>query len=494
MTPINIDFVALNIPSLLPIFITLFAALLLMVLDLIKPIGKLANTLISMSATIASLYVVMNVSVGQKGYFDLLTIDSITVLSQIIILLASTIFIPLSLTSKRFHEFELPEFYSLFLFVVSGFQIMVSTTNFALIFLGLETSSLALYTLISMHNRDRSVEGAIKYFTMGSLAAGFLAFGIALFYLATGSLDIAVGLANLESGSTHLNYGILLAGLAFILAAFAFKLSIVPFHTWTPDVYEGASAPLAGYMSIVPKMAGFVVMIRLFETLVQMDVVWVRDMLIICAVATMTIGNILALVQESVKRMLAFSSISHAGFVLVAILVATTESNSALFLYWTIFTFANLGAFSMLWVSRHKNKIFHNRFDHPFSKFSGMVYLSPIGAICMAVFMLSLAGVPPFGLFWGKFFLISSVVSEGYVFLALVMLLNSAIAVYYYVKLIVYMFLRDPSQNDSTLYYNNITPVFKFIIAAAATISVFAMAGVDWILKFIYGYLQLSGF
>ena len=208
MTPINIDFVALNIPSLLPIFITLFAALLLMVLDLIKPIGKLANTLISMSATIASLYVVMNVSVGQKGYFDLLTIDSITVLSQIIILLASTIFIPLSLTSKRFHEFELPEFYSLFLFVVSGFQIMVSTTNFALIFLGLETSSLALYTLISMHNRDRSVEGAIKYFTMGSLAAGFLAFGIALFYLATGSLDIAVGLANLESGSTHLTYGI----------------------------------------------------------------------------------------------------------------------------------------------------------------------------------------------------------------------------------------------------------------------------------------------
>jgi NADH-quinone oxidoreductase subunit N len=192
--------------------------------------------------------------------------------------------------------------------------------------------------------------------------------------------------------------------------------------------------------------------------------------------------------------MLAFSSISHAGFVLVAILVGTTESNSALFLYWTIFMFANLGAFSMLWISRHKNKVFHSRFDHPYTKFSGMVYLSPIGAICMAIFMLSLAGVPPFGLFWGKFFLISSAVAEGYIGLALIMLLNSAIAVYYYVKLIVYMFLRDPSQNDRTMYYNNVTPVFKLIIGVSAIFSIFAMANVDWLLKFIYSYLQVSGF
>ena len=270
MTPINIDFAALNLSSLTPIFITLFGALFLLVLDLIKPFNKSFNTLFSMTVTITALFALLNMSVGQKGYFGLLTFDSLTLLSQIIILIASTIFIPLGLTSKRFHEFEMPEFYSLFLFVVAGFQIMVSTTNFALIFVGLETSSLALYTLIAMHNRDRSVEGAIKYFTMGSLAAGFFAFGIALFYLASGSLDITIGLSNIDSGG-YMNYSALLLGLAFILAAFAFKLSIVPLHTWTPDVYEGASAPLAGYMSIVPKMAGLVIMIRLFETLVQMD-------------------------------------------------------------------------------------------------------------------------------------------------------------------------------------------------------------------------------
>lgn len=493
MAPINIDFAALNIASLMPIFITLGGALFLLVLDLIKPLGKRFNTAVTIMVTVSALFCTLGMSLGQKGYMGLLTVDGVSILAQIVILLTSSLFIPLGLTSKRFHEFEMPEFYSLFLFVVAGFQIMVSTTNFALIFVGLETSSLALYTLIAMHNRDRSVEGAIKYFTMGSLAAGFLAFGIALFYLAGGSLDIATGLSNIEKSGLN-NYAMLLVGLAFMLSAFAFKLSIVPFHTWTPDVYEGASAPLAGYMSIVPKMAGLVIMIRLFETLVQMEVAWVRDMLIVAAVATMTIGNILALVQESVKRMLAFSSVSHAGFALVAILVGTTESNSALFLYWTLFMFANLGAFSMLWISRHKSKIFHNRFDHPFTKFSGMVYVSPIGAICMAIFMLSLAGVPPFGLFWGKFFLISSTVSEGYVGLALIMLLNSAIAVYYYVKLIVYMFLRDPSQNDSTIYYNNITPIFKLIIGVSAVFSVFAMANIDWLLKVIYSYLQSSGF
>jgi NADH-quinone oxidoreductase subunit N len=493
MTPINIDFASLNLPSLLPVFITIGGALFLLVLDLIKPISKGASIMLTMATAILSLSAVLGMDIDQKGYFGLLTCDSLSVLSEIIILLASAMFIPLGLTSKRFHEFEMPEFYSLFLFVIAGFQIMVSSTNFALIFLGLETSSLALYTLIAMHNRDRSVEGAIKYFTMGSLSAGFLAFGIAMFYFVSGSIDIATGLANLEK-TGFANYQFLLVGLVFILSAFAFKLSIVLFHTWTPDVYEGASAPLAAYMSVVPKIAGLVVMIRLFQTLIQMDVVWARDMLIIAAVATMTLGNILALVQESVKRMLAFSSISHSGFVLVAILVGTTESNSALFMYWTIFMFANLGAFSMLWVSRHKNKIFHNRFDHPYSKFSGMVYLSPVGALCMAVFMLSLAGVPPFGLFWGKLFLISSVVAEGYIGLALIMLLNSAIAVYYYVKLIVYMFLRDPSQNDRTLYYNNITPIFKIIIGIAAFASVFAMLTIDPLLKFIYAHLQLSGF
>jgi NADH-quinone oxidoreductase subunit N len=247
-------------------------------------------------------------------------------------------------------------------------------------------------------------------------------------------------------------------------------------------------------MSIVPKIATFVLALRLFEYLVSIDVEWIKTMLWIAAVTTMTIGNILALVQESVKRMLAFSSISHAGFGLAAILIATNEANTALFMYWALFMFANLGAFTMLWISRHKSKIFHNRFDHPYTKFSGMIYIAPIPAIIMAIFMLSLAGVPPFALFWGKFYILSAAVSSGYIGLALIMALNSAIAVYYYLKLIVYMFLREPSTSNRTVYMHNATAPFKFILGISAVASVFSIIFINDLMVGISSILRSSGF
>lgn len=491
--PISINLADLNLPTLYPVFITTLGALLLLIIDLVAKPTKTFNMFFSMAIIVAALFSLLNISVNQVGFFGLITIDGIAIIGQGIILIASALFLPLSLTSQRFHEFEYPEFFALFLFLVSGFQVMVSTDNIILMFISLEAASLALYTIIAMHNRDRSIEAAIKYFTMGSLAAAFFAFGGALFYLATGSVELEKSFFTLGEIGTQ-NFEILLISLALLVAAIGFKLSMVPFHTWTPDVYEGASAPLAGYMSIVPKIAGFVVAIRIFEFLVASDLEWIKTMLWIAAVSTMTIGNVLALVQESVKRMLAFSSISHAGFGLVAILVATNDSNTALFLYWTLFMFANLGAFTMLWISRHKSKIFHNRFDHPYTKFSGMVHIAPIPAVIMGIFMLSLAGVPPFALFWGKFYLISATMSAGYIGLALIMVLNSAIAVYYYIKLIVYMFLREPSYANRTIYMHNVTAPFKFILAIAAFFSVFAIFMVNDLLVIFSKLLGSSGF
>ncbi len=493
MTPISINFADLNLPTLYPVFITTIGALLLLVIDLIKTPTKAFNTMFSVAVVLLSLFALLNTGANQVGFFGLITIDGVAILAQGIILVASALFLPLSLTSQRFHEFEYTEFFALFLFLVSGFQVMVSTDNLILMFIALEAASLALYTIIAMHNRDRSIEAAVKYFTMGALAAGFFAFGGALFYLATGSVELEKSFFALQNSGAH-NFEILLVSLAFLVGAIGFKLSVVPFHTWTPDVYEGASAPLAGYMSIVPKIAAFVIAIRVFEFLVASDLEWIKTMLWIAAVATMTIGNILALVQESVKRMLAFSSISHAGFGLVAILIATNEANSALFMYWTLFMFANLGAFTMLWISRHKSKIFHNRFDHPYTKFSGMIYIAPIPAIIMAIFMLSLAGIPPFALFWGKFYLIGATMTAGYIGLALIMALNSAIAVYYYLKLIVYMFLREPSYNDGTIYMRNATAPFKFILAIAAFFSVFSIFIINDILNGYGAILKSSGF
>jgi len=496
LDPISIEIASLNLATLLPMSIVILGALAILVIDLVtKDLHKSFYVVISELFILLALGAVFSYSGETRGFFDVMLIDGVAKLGQGIILIASALFIPLALTSKRFHEFSYPEFFALFLFMSAGFQFMVATDNLILIFIGLETASLALYTLIAMHNRDRSFEAAIKYFTMGALAAGFFVFGAMIFYALTGSVEIHKISEVLVAKNFEPLIGVLLA-VTFVLAALGFKLSMVPFQTWVPDVYEGASAPLAGYMSIVPKIAGFVVAMRLFEFLVHADIVWVQNMLWIVAVVTMTATNIMALVQDSVKRMLAYSSISHAGFIMSAILIGTTQANSALFLYWVLFTFTNLGAFTMLWVSRHKTKTSENttRYDHPYEKFSGMVKIMPLNAIIMGMFMFSLAGVPPFSLFWGKLYLLSSAINAGFIVLAAIMALNSAISVYYYLKLVVFMFLREPSKEDSIIYMKNTSIGLRVIIGFSALATLLGTLMVSPLLEIITHYVKASGF
>ena len=370
---------------------------------------------------------------------------------------------------------------------------MVASDNLILIFVGLETASLALYTLIALHNREKSFEAAIKYFTMGAVAAGFFAFGAALFYGLSGSVEI-YKIAEVLAERSYEPMWVVLLATAFMIASLGFKLSMVPFHTWTPDVYEGASAALAGYMSVVPKMAGFVVAMRLFEFLIHSDITWVRDILYLAVVVTMTFANIVALVQKDVKRMLAYSSISHAGFVMAAIMIGTTQANSGLFLYWILFLFTNLGAFTMLWISRHKSNIWHDRFDHPYEKFSGLVQIMPVAATIMAIFMLSLAGVPPFSLFWGKLYIMGAAVNSGYIVLAIIMAINSAISAYYYLKLIVYMFMREPVTDKQTIYFKNASLSLKTIVGLSATFTILSLFFISPLLTYITDIVRISGF
>ena len=494
LEPISVSMESLNLGTLAPMLVAIAGGLGILVIDLIKKdLDKTLYVMLSVLIIFVDLGVVFGQKIGERGFFDIMLIDGLAVLSQIIILAASMLFIPLALTSKRFHEYSYPEFFALFLFMVAGFQFMVASDNLILIFVGLETASLSLYTLIALHNREKSFEAAIKYFVMGALAAGFYVMGSMLFYALTGSVEI-YKITEVLVDSNFANMTILLVAASFIIAAIGFKLSMVPFHTWTPDVYEGANAALAGYMSIVPKIAGFVVAMRLFEFMIHLDVVWVRDILYVAVVITMTLANIMALVQKDVKRMLAFSSISHAGFVMAAIMIGTTQANSSLFLYWILFLFTNLGAFAMLWVSRHKTSVWHERFDHPYEKFSGMIQIMPVGAVVMALFMLSLAGVPPFSLFWGKLYIMSAAVNSDYIILALIMAINSAISAYYYLKLIVYMFLKDPAENDGTVYMRNASKPLQTIIGFSVFLTVFAVLAVEPILQFITSYVQASGF
>ncbi|KIM11248.1 MAG: NADH-quinone oxidoreductase subunit N [Sulfuricurvum sp. PC08-66] len=495
----SVSFASLNMGTLTPMLIVIAGALGILAIDLIKAnMDKTLYVMISILVLVIDFIAVMGMSDvisvmgAQRGFFDVMLIDGLAILSQLIIIVASMLFIPLALTGKRFHEFAYPEFFALFLFMIAGFQFMVATDNLILIFVGLETSSLALYTMIAMHNRKKSFEAAIKYFTMGALAAGFYAFGAMVLYAVSGSVELAVIGEKISQAGVENIYMYLLVASAFMLGAFGLKLSLVPFHTWTPDVYEGSSAALAGYMSIVPKIAGFVVAMRLFELLTQSGVIWLDYVLFTVVVVTLTAANIWALVQTDVKRMLAYSSISHAGFVMAAIYLGTTQANSALFLYWILFIFTNLGAFTMLWVSRQK-KVAETSEDHPFSKFSGMIKTTPIAAVSMAIFMLSLAGVPPFALFWGKIYMIGSAIQANELALALIMAINSAIAAYYYLKLILYMFFKEPV-NDGSVYMINSSTSLKSIIGFALFMTIIAIMYVDPVLQFVTDAVQASGY
>ena len=491
--PINIDVAALNLPSLAPMLIAIVGALVILCIDLLtKNLHKSLYVMLTVLVLIIDLGSVIGYNGATRGFFDVMLMDGIAILSQIIIIVGSALFVILALSQQRFHEYRYPEYFALFLFMVAGFQFMVASDNLILIFVGLETASMALYTLIAMHNRDKSTEAAIKYFTMGAMAAGFFAFGSMVFYALTGSVELGQISASLVASNFD-NYPLVLVGIVFILGGLGFKLSIVPFHTWAPDVYEGSSSAMAGYMSIVPKIAAFVVALRFFEIFVSVDNRWVELILYIIVIVTMTLPNMVALVQTDVKRMLAYSSISHAGFVMGAILVGTTQATEGLFLYWILFLFTNLGAFAMLWINRTKND--HGfQSDHPFEKFAGLVHISPVTASIMALFMLSLAGVPPFSLFWGKMFLIGAAVNGGYLILALIMALNSAIAAYYYLKLIVYMFLKTPTNDDRIEFMGNANNPLRTVVGISAIITITSVFYIDPLLEMISTYVQMSGY
>jgi len=498
---VNVAWGELNLATLAPMLIAITGALAILVVDLAKGgLHKSFYVMVSLLfllldfGSLVDFAGLFTENGTMSGFFNVMLIDGIAILSQLIIVGASMLFIPLALTSKRFHEYNYPEYFALFLFMIAGFQFMVATDNLILVFVGLETASLALYTLIALHNRSKSFEAAVKYFTMGALAAGFFAFGAMIFYAISGSVEIHT-IAETMAADSFANIGYALVGTVFMLAALGFKVSLVPFHTWTPDVYEGSSAALAGYMSIVPKIAGFVVVMRLFEFMVDSNVAWLQAILYGGVVVTMTAANIWALVQTDVKRMLAYSSISHAGFVLAAVLIGTTQANTALFLYWVLFSFTNLGAFTMLWVNRQKHLLPGQSSDHPYEKFAGMIKIMPFAAVMMGLFMLSLAGIPPFGLFWGKLYMISSAVTGGYTVLALIMALNSAIAGYYYLKLVIFMFMKEPVMSGVHEYYMmNASLSLKTIIGIAAFATIFAIVAVNPLIEFIATLVYNSGY
>ncbi len=496
ITPFQADFASLNIATIAPMSVAILGALVILCIDLFtKHVDKHLYVVLTILFLMVDLGAVLSFGGPVRGFFDVMLVDGISVLGQAIIVVASGLFIFLSLSKQRFHEYSYPEYFALFLFMTAGFQFMTASDSLILIFVGLETASMSLYTLIAMHNSNKATEAAIKYFTMGALAAGFFAFGSMIFYYLTGSVELSVIAQHLSTLDTQSNF-IMLVGVVFMIGALGFKLSLVPFHFWAPDVYQGSSASMAGYIAFVPKMAALIVAIRFFEIFISAHNVWVHGILYFIAIITMTLPNLIALVQTDIKRMLAYSSISHAGFVLVAILVGTSQSIEALFIYWIVFSFIIIGAFAMLWLHRTKEKPSFYGFttDYQFEKFTGLIHASPLSAVLLAILMLGLAGVPPFSLFWGKMFLINATLAHGETLLAIIMILNSSIAAFYYLKLIVVMFFKERDNKRMVEYADMGSLMLQVIIAVAITFAVTAIFWLDGVMDFVSIAVRSSGY
>ncbi|NQY20969.1 MAG: NADH-quinone oxidoreductase subunit NuoN [Campylobacteraceae bacterium] len=482
---INIDFLSLNLSSIAPMAIAVIGALFIICLDLFsKKYDKSLYVILTVLFLLIDLIAVIGFDGNARGMFDLVLIDGIAILAQIMIIISAIFFILLSLNKLRFHELEYPEYFALYLFMIAGFQFMVSSDSLILIFLGLETASMALYTLIAMHNKKSSIEAAIKYFTQGALATAFFAFASMIFYAISGSVEIDQ-IVEVLIANDFANYPFILLGLVFMLGALAFKLSLVPFHFWVPDVYEGASTSLAGFISIVPKIAAFVVTIRFFEIFLASREPFLESILYIIVVLSITIPNFLALVQKDLLRMLAYSSISSAGFATAAILIGTQQATTGLFLYWILFFIVNLGAFAVIWTNTNKELDFSNSFE----KYKGLIKTSPFTAITLGLFMLSLAGLPPFAIFWGKLYLIGSAVNSGMMTLAIIMALNSALAAYYYLKPIVYMFLKEPVNTKNVKHKYKQSKVIKTIIIFCSILSISSIFLIEPLLNIIEIFL-----
>lgn len=420
------------------------------------------------------------ISVGHTS-----NVSDIATMSEIIILCAGFCFIFLSFSKYYFTEFQTPEFYPLYLLSLAGFMIMVSAQNFILVFLGLEIGSLPLAGLMAFNRRIYGIEAGMKYFVASALASIFFVLGILFFYLYSGSFGINASLIYYKNSLQHAQITeilILFFGIIFILGGIGFKISLVPWHTWMPDVYEGSNPVLAGYISVVPKIAGFAVFAAIFGMLFDFQFIvhgYIENLIKILLFITITLPNIMALVQKDVKRMLAFSSISHSGFALACIYLGSFET---LALYWTLFLITNLGAFALLWANKPKN--FQMRFDYSFERFYGYGKKHPIMALAMALSMLSLAGIPPFSIFWGKIFIISIALERSEIALAFVMMINSAIAVCYYLKLIVAMFFK-PIYIDKEDYEDNSTLPIKAIIFICSFLSISSIFIVSYFFNFI---------
>jgi NADH-quinone oxidoreductase subunit N len=377
---------------------------------------------------------------GGETFNGMFAVDGFGLFFSAILLVGTLITLPLTLDYAARERLQLGELYFLILMATVGMMLMAQSTNLVMIFLGLELLSLSVYVLAGFdRSRPGSVEAALKYFLLGAFSTGFFLYGMALLYGATGSLDLRAIAANVQAtGGSEAASALLLPGIVLLIVGFGFKVAVVPFHMWSPDVYEGAPTAITGFMAAGVKAAGFAAFVRVFQSSFDAYAEQWVPLIAMLAVATMVVGNLAAIAQSSLKRLLAYSSIAHAGYLLVALAAHNALGASSFLFYLLAYTFMTLGAFGVV--------IAIGRRGEPIEKLSDLAGLGtrhPFLAAAMAVFMFSMAGVPPTAGFIGKFYIFSAAVEAGLGWLAVVMVLASVVSVYYYLKVTVVMYMWE---------------------------------------------------
>ncbi len=435
---------ALDWPVLVPLLIVTGAAFACLLLDLVPPRerkGHLAAAgVVGLAGALLASAILWAHPVAR--FQEMVALDPFALFFNAIFCVTTGLVLLLSVGYVRRRGIEVGEYYVLVLFAAVGMMLMASALDLLVTFLGLELMSLSLYALAGFfRTRADGNESAMKYFLLGAFASGFFVYGIALLYGATGTTSLPRLAETLAAHGAGHNL-LILAGLGLLLVGFGFKTSAVPFHQWAPDVYEGAPTAVAALIATGSKAAAFAALLRVLVALRVLEANWATLFWVLAAL-TMTVGNVIALAQGNLKRMLAYSSVAHVGYMLVGLTAGAGSGGPAVLYYLVVYSFATVGAFGViLLLEREGRDQMEEAVDLP--AYGGLAARHPILALVLAVFMLSLIGMPPTAGFVGKFYLFSAAIGEQFYWLAVIAVLNSVVAAYYYLRLIVFMYMREP--------------------------------------------------
>lgn len=467
----------INMASILPALILCIAGVVVLLVGMFVRTGML---------TTASVISLFGIALGfmtnsplrrlnQTAFAGLVAMDAFCWFLNIMILIAAALTVLISLRYLADEGTDLYEYFVLILFASAGMMFMVSANHILVLFIGLETLSISIYVLAGLRpGNAESKEAALKYLLLGGFSSGIFLYGAALLYGAAGSLGLPALAKYFGAGQVSL---MAKAGMGLLLVGFAFKIAAVPFHMWTPDVYEGAPAPLTAYMSVGVKAAAFAAFVRVFfEALSALQVNWIVILWVLAAL-TMIVGNIAALVQDNIKRMLAYSSIAHAGYILVGMVAGQESGTSSMLYYLFAYTFTNIGAFAVVALVGRKGEA-----NLMLDDYRGLAKSHPMLALTMSIFLFSLAGIPPTAGFVGKFTIFYAAIQSGYIWLVIIGVLTSAASVFYYFRVVMKMYMEAPATEP---------PVLQFSPGMVTALFV-AAAGVLYIGIFPTAYLNMA--